>query len=189
MSFAKKQKAVSQAIISAFALTIISYSYVYYRYKDLCDDFEYNNIYNNNKFKWILPLIIPLFGLILYMANIRWNHEHLIDGSAYQRLSSNNNNDNEKVDDITVLQAILQNTLEQTVLSVIVHLIFLLVFSSSNNNNCSFIAIQRVAACLFVNGRVLFIFGYKAGPCGRAFGFALSFHSTIVLMVVILLAS
>lgn len=76
-----------------------------------------------------------------------------------------------------VLQAILQNTLEQAVIAVIAHLFWAAVMPFGAQ------AAIPVAAVLFVIGRICFAAGYAGGAGARAFGFALTFYPTVVLTV------
>ena len=76
-----------------------------------------------------------------------------------------------------ILQALLQNTLEQTVLAVPVYAAFSL-FAPAR-----LLAVTPLAALLFVLGRLLFFRGYRRGAGGRALGFALTFYPTLLLLV------
>jgi uncharacterized membrane protein YecN with MAPEG domain len=78
-----------------------------------------------------------------------------------------------------VLQATLQNTLEQTVLAVLVHLAWAALMP------VSWIAAIPAAAILFLSGRVLFIRGYRGGAPSRAVGFALTFYPTLLMLVIV----
>ena len=76
-----------------------------------------------------------------------------------------------------ILQALLQNTLEQTVLAVLVYIIY-----------CIFVPINTlgaVLACslLFLIGRVLFMIGYVNGAASRSIGFALTFYPSVLLLL------
>ena len=75
-----------------------------------------------------------------------------------------------------ILQALLQNTLEQTVLAVPVYAAFSL-FAPAR-----LLAVAPLAALLFVGGRLLFFRGYQRGAGGRALGFALTFYPTLLLL-------
>lgn len=79
------------------------------------------------------------------------------------------------------LQAILQNTLEQVVLAVLVHAVWAVTMPRSWQ------AAIPTAVTLFVIGRVLFTVGYARGAPGRALGFALTFYPTGVMLLSILL--
>lgn len=78
-----------------------------------------------------------------------------------------------------VLQATLQNTLEQTVLAVLVHLAWATLMPTS------WIAAIPCAVILFVLGRVLFVRGYRGGAPSRALGFALTFYPTVLMLVLV----
>jgi uncharacterized MAPEG superfamily protein len=77
-----------------------------------------------------------------------------------------------------VYQAILQNTLEQTVIAVIAHLVWTAV------TDPGWYAAVPVAALMFVIGRILFAVGYAGGAPARAFGFALTFYPTVFLTII-----
>jgi uncharacterized membrane protein YecN with MAPEG domain len=81
-----------------------------------------------------------------------------------------------------VLQATLQNTLEQTVLAVLVHCIWAIVMPSS------WIAAIPAAAILFLCGRIMFLVGYRGGAPARAVGFTLTFYPTVLMLIVIIVA-
>jgi hypothetical protein len=78
-----------------------------------------------------------------------------------------------------LLQSMLQNTLEQSVLALGVHLIWAAVMPRASQ------AAVPVAAMLFAIGRVLFWRGYAVGAPHRALGFALTFYPQAVMLVVI----
>lgn len=78
-----------------------------------------------------------------------------------------------------LLQSMLQNTLEQSVLALGVHAIWASVMPQAWQ------AAVPAAAILFVIGRVLFWHGYASGAPGRALGFALTFYPQVVMLVVI----
>ncbi len=79
------------------------------------------------------------------------------------------------------LQAILQNTLEQVALAVIVHSIWAVTMP------LDWQAAVPAAVALFVVGRVLFAVGYAGGAPSRALGFALTFYPTAVMVFLLLL--
>jgi uncharacterized membrane protein YecN with MAPEG domain len=82
-----------------------------------------------------------------------------------------------------VLQATLQNTLEQTVLAVLVHMAWAILLP------VSWIAAIPAAAILFLSGRVLFVRGYRGGAPSRAVGFALTFYPTVLMLVFVVVAA
>ena len=80
---------------------------------------------------------------------------------------------------VRLLQSMLQNTLEQAVLAIVVHLAWASVMPAGRQ------AAVPVAALLFATGRVLFWRGYARGAPSRAFGFALTFYPSLVLLALI----
>lgn len=79
-----------------------------------------------------------------------------------------------------VLQSTLQNTLEQTVLGLVIHIIWAAVMPQSWQ------AAIPAAAILFLIGRILFWRGYARGAPARALGFALTFYPSIAMFLLIL---
>jgi uncharacterized membrane protein YecN with MAPEG domain len=79
-----------------------------------------------------------------------------------------------------VLQATLQNTLEQVVIAALVHM------SWAATMPLRWTASLPVAALGFVIGRILFWRGYERGAPGRALGFALTFYPSVVMTLVML---
>ena len=76
-----------------------------------------------------------------------------------------------------ILQALLQNNLEQISLAVLVHLLWIVLMPPS-----SFAAVP-MAAALCLLGRLCFSWGYGKGAAARSLGFALSFYSLLWLLV------
>lgn len=76
-----------------------------------------------------------------------------------------------------VLQAVLQNTLEQSVIAVVAHLFWASIMPFGAQ------AAIPAAVVLFVIGRIFFVEGYAKGAGARAFGFALTFYPTVILTV------
>jgi hypothetical protein len=76
-----------------------------------------------------------------------------------------------------LLQALLQNTLEQACLAVPVY--------AATGVLAPLVVLPMVptAALLFVIGRIAFFAGYARGAPSRAFGFALTFYPTALLLV------
>jgi len=82
-----------------------------------------------------------------------------------------------------ILQAVLQNTLEQTVLAVIAYSCFAVLAPAQ------YLGALPVAAGLFWVGRALFWHGYARGAGGRAFGFALTFYGTVIVLAATLVTT
>lgn len=74
-----------------------------------------------------------------------------------------------------LLQALLQNTLEQVALALSVY------FACSFTLPSHLLGLIPAAAAMFFVGRVLFYIGYLGGAPSRAFGFAFTFYPTILL--------
>lgn len=77
--------------------------------------------------------------------------------------------------DVAAARAILQNTLEQSVLAIGAHLALTAAFGGSRLP-------VAVLVGLFVAGRVLFNAGYRHGASARAFGFALTFYPSVLAL-------
>ena len=75
-----------------------------------------------------------------------------------------------------ILQSILQNTLEQSVLAVMVYLFWATVMPAR------FLSVIPAAAILFFIGRIGFFLGYAKGAPARSTGFALTFYPTMLLL-------
>ncbi|WP_010188738.1 MAPEG family protein [Sphingomonas sp. PAMC 26605] len=79
-------------------------------------------------------------------------------------------------------KAVLQNTLEQVVLAVPVHLALAVLLASS-------VPLIVALAALFAIGRLLFWIGYARGAKARAFGFALTFYPNSAGLVIAVFAA
>ena len=77
-----------------------------------------------------------------------------------------------------VLQSLLQNTLEQASLALPVYAAVSLLGSSR------WLTLVPAAAAMFLVGRTLFFVGYAKGAPSRAFGFALTFYPTALLLLI-----
>ena len=115
-------------------------------------------------------VIFWLFHCIGKLGGHRFNTPEDIDGGG---LTSG-------TEKAKILQAILQNTLEQTVFAVVVHMIWAVVMP------ITWISGVLAGAILFSLGRFLFIRGYTGGAPSRALGFALTFYPSIIMLLVII---
>ena len=79
----------------------------------------------------------------------------------------------------SILQATLQNTLEQTVLAVLVHLAWAVLLP------VSWAFAIPAAVVLFLFGRVFFVRGYRGGAPSRALGFALTYYPSVLMLVIV----
>ncbi len=82
-----------------------------------------------------------------------------------------------------ILQALLQNTLEQTVLAILVYLAWALLLPAT------WLSAVPAAAIAFALGRAMFFVRYQQGAAGRAFGFALTFYPTAAMLAWLLFES
>ncbi|MEZ5590575.1 MAG: MAPEG family protein [Gammaproteobacteria bacterium] len=120
--------------------------------------------------QWDVLLVICLAANIALLARHRFFTPEDIDGGGLTRGTPQ----------AQVLQATLQNTLEQAVLGLAIHLIWAATMPQSWQ------AAVPVAAIFFFIGRILFWRGYARGAPARALGFTLTFYPSVVMFVLIL---
>ncbi|MEE8387032.1 MAG: MAPEG family protein [Acidiferrobacterales bacterium] len=121
----------------------------------------------------ILSCIIPavfLAASIGRLAKHRFFTPEDIDGGGLSNGSAQ----------ATLLQSLLQNTFEQTLLASLVYCAWSVVMSAA------LLSVVPTAAIAFGLGRILFFIGYKKGAPSRAIGFTLSFYPSIIMLVVII---
>jgi hypothetical protein len=116
---------------------------------------------------WTLSPLLMLMISIMRVANHRFASPEDIDGSGLTVGSAR----------VTVLRAILQNTLEQAVLAVAAYLIWAVIMP------LKWLRVIPATALLFVAGRILFMSGYERGAAGRATGFGLTAYPTFGMLV------
>ncbi|PCI49958.1 MAG: hypothetical protein COB49_04425 [Alphaproteobacteria bacterium] len=78
---------------------------------------------------------------------------------------------------LTINLRYIQNTMEQLVLLVITHMAFAATADSGE------MKIIPILVSLFIVGRICFWIGYHQSPLSRAFGFAVTFYPTVVMMI------
>ena len=115
----------------------------------------------------VLLLAIPLAVSVGRLAAHRFHTPDDLDGSGLTR----------GTDRARLLQALLQNTLEQLALALPVYLAWVLLAPAELAGGCA------VAGMLFLIGRLLFFSGYSRGASSRALGFALTFYPTLALLI------
>lgn len=120
--------------------------------------------------RWDLLILVWLPVTIGAMARHRFFTPDDIDGSGLTP----------GTETARVRQAVLQNTLEQTVLAVTLHAAALALLPTP------WISMTAPSAVLFFVGRLLFWRGYRGGAASRAVGFGLTFYPQLVLLVAIL---
>jgi len=119
--------------------------------------------------RWDVLIVLCLTANIGLLARHRFFTPEDIDGGGLTKGTAQ----------AQVLQATLQNTLEQTVLALSVHAVW------AAEMPASWQAVIPAAAILFFIGRVLFWRGYAHGAPGRALGFALTFYPTVAMLLLI----
>jgi|TARA_R110002072_G_scaffold38138_27_gene110601 hypothetical protein len=118
---------------------------------------------------WDLLVIFWLITTIGLLARLRFFSPQDIDGAGLTTGTAA----------AKTQQALLQNTLEQVVLAVVVHLASAILLPRDD------LAVLPIAAIFFTLGRALFCFGYRRGAAARALGFALTFYPTVLLFILL----
>ncbi|TZF90881.1 MAPEG family protein [Cognatilysobacter lacus] len=113
-----------------------------------------------------LAPLLALAACIAALAQHRFRTPADIDGSGLTA----------GTDRAKVLQALLQNTLEQLALALPAYAAWAALAPSH------MVRALPGAALLFVAGRLLFARGYASGAAGRAMGFGLTFYPSILLL-------
>ena len=116
-----------------------------------------------------LCVLIPALTLAVAIGRLaahRFNTPQDIDGSGLTPGTER----------AKVLQALLQNTLEQLALSIPVYAAWAMLAPPR------LMVMLPVAALLFVLGRSLFFWGYHRGAPSRSIGFTLTFYPTLLLL-------
>lgn len=160
-----KQKGVARGLGGAIAATLAAYGLALWLAGDRLSAFDTLEGRLRLLAFSVLPLLVFFCISIGALARHRFFSAEDIDGSGLTVGTATAHQ----------LQAVLQNTLEQTVLAAMAYLIFALMAPAS------WLILAPVGAGLFLVGRILFWRGYGTGAPGRAFGFALTFYSTIFI--------
>lgn len=84
--------------------------------------------------------------------------------------------------DVDRAKAVLQNTLEQVVLALPIHVALAVLVASSA-------PLIAALAALFAIGRFIFWTGYARGAKARAFGFALTFYPSLAGLIIVIFAA
>jgi uncharacterized membrane protein YecN with MAPEG domain len=79
-------------------------------------------------------------------------------------------------DEAKFLQSLLQNTLEQFALALVVYLAWAVTMPAT------WMSVVPLAAIAFSIGRIMFFAGYKNGAPSRAVGFTLTFYPSLVML-------
>ncbi len=125
----------------------------------------------NGRALYIGPLfLVPAFWIIFSvgrLARYRFFNSQDIDGAGLSKPSEGTK----------VLQAVLQNTLEQSVIATIIYI------AAGFTLQVNYLPLVPTAAILFFIGRILFLAGYSRGAASRSVGFALTFYPSVALFV------
>ncbi|SMY32815.1 MAPEG family protein [Photobacterium andalusiense] len=169
MSLSNKQQGVIKGMGSAMLMSIavISAAILY-------DPFHYSTISQISQKLTVLglSLVLPTLFLIASigrLAKYRFFSPEDIDGSGLSSATT----------EAVVLQSLLQNTLEQLVITYGVYTAWCLLMPAA------WLSAVPLCSILFAVGRILFFKGYRQGAPARAFGFALTFYSTVLMFVVL----
>ncbi|HEV8716588.1 MAG TPA: MAPEG family protein [Candidatus Binatia bacterium] len=119
--------------------------------------------------KWDVLLVACLTMNIGMLARHRFFTPEDIDGGGLSKGTP----------EAQVLQSTLQNTLEQAVLALSIHVIW------AGTMPQTWQAAVPAAAILFLLGRVLFRRGYARGAPARALGFALTFYPSVAMLLMV----
>lgn len=165
MQFTSTQLGVLRGIIIAVATTIMALLIAVHA--DIFPHPISNNYSDRVTFvgTWGLVIVLWLVLCIGVLARHRFLNAEDINGGGLTKGSPR----------VIILQAILQNTLEQVTLAGFVYgsCAILLPFQ--------WLPVIPASAILFFLGRLLFIWGYSSGAAARALGFGLTFYPTIIL--------
>lgn len=169
MAMSVKQLGVLRGMVLAITVAVLTIILAIY-----FDPFSYSLIENVLGRIEVLgiSIILPTLTLIISigrLAKFRFFSPDDIDGSALTKGSEG----------ALLLQSLLQNTLEQLVIAISVYAAW------SFFMPVSWLSVLPLCSVLFVFGRILFFKNYKDGAASRAFGFALTFYSTVVLFLVL----
>ena len=167
MGFDSTQKGVARGMAAAVVFAVAVFAFAYF--------LQWPNFPSQTSVVLRLKLaawaaLAPaaaLFVCIARLAKHRFTTPQDIHGSALT----------EGTERAKLLQALLQNTLEQAVLAIPVYLATALVFPPR------LLPLVAAAAALFVVGRIAFFRGYAAGAPSRAAGFGLTFYPSVALLV------
>ena len=122
--------------------------------------------------EWALIALLPLILMIGALARHRFFNPEDIGGGGLAPGSER----------ARVLQAVLQNTLEQTVLWAGVSLVWAIAMPVAT------LGVVPVSLFLFLLGRALFVGRYEHGAPARALGFALTFYPSVGMAALLVLA-
>ena len=113
-------------------------------------------------------IVLPAFALLVCIARLAKHRFFTLEDIHGSGLTGGS----EKA---KLLQALLQNTLEQSCLALPIYIATSIVVPAT------LLAVVPAAAGMFLIGRLCFFAGYANGAPSRAFGFGLTFYPTVLL--------
>src|SRR5580765_4385027 len=114
-------------------------------------------------------LVLPAFALFVCIARLA-KHRFFTPADIHGSGLTGG------TDQAKLLQALLQNTLEQSCLALPVYI------ATSIVAPAALLPVVPTAAVMFLVGRLFFFAGYANGAPSRAFGFGLTFYPTVLLL-------
>lgn len=117
--------------------------------------------------RWDIPILLWLAGCVRHVSRGRFRSAADIDGSAFSEPSPA----------IAVPRAVLQNSLEQTVLALGAHLALAVTLRGRE------LVLIPILVGLYVAGRVWFAFGYPGRAPGRSGGIVLTAGPTFAALI------
>lgn len=169
MVFSAKQRGVVQAMMigAVFSIALICLG-IFFNPFNFASNFSLESKISI-LFKSLSPIAICLAFAIARIAKHRFFSIEDIDGSGLRPGSER----------AILLQSLLQNTLEQSVLAALVYAIWVFLMPST------WLSVVPLATASFTFGRVLFFIGYRRGAPGRALGFTMGFYPTVAMLTLI----
>jgi hypothetical protein len=119
---------------------------------------------------FVLSVLLPAITLAFCVGRLAAHRFHTPEDLGGSGLSRG-------TEKAKLLQAVLQNTLEQLALAVPIYVAWALLAPAELAGGCV------IAGMLFLLGRALFFVGYAGGAPKRALGFALTFYPTVALLI------
>ena len=161
-----EQRQVLAGMMAAIALTAVALLAAYFLSKSGADTLRLSAP-EASAFA-ALALVFCIGGI----ARKRFFHTDVIGGAAFDKPGG----------EVAVGKAVLQNTLEQTMLAALAYNGLAAVLPSAAP------VLLPVLVSLFLIGRILFIAGYAKGAGHRALGFALTFYPTVAAYAIFVVA-
>lgn len=165
MALSKEQKDVLVGVAAALTISLVALNYA-------------PQLWPRMTISYVQPLLMLTVSLPLAFAIARMAHHRFFHAADINAAGSGENSAKARQ-----LQAMLQNTLEQSLLAIAVIIGFGIAHPWSQSAWMQIGADQAMACVLFLIGRVLFFAFYARGAGARALGFALTFYPLVILLV------